>query len=291
MATLQQSSQNIANLQQSLGKELSQTLSDLQQSLQNIGNSQQALGKELSQTLSDLQQAFAKMPHLPQLDQSFTKKMTDVQQSLTNAQKALTIHGDDAFKLYDTYGFPLDVTKEIAAENGLKVDLEGFEREMDKQRVKARSANKFKLDDKTATKLYTKENLPEVGFIGDDCSKLKHRSDILMMTAKGAKTAKLSQGDEGEIVLRETPFYGEMGGQLGDSGEILGPHGRFVVADHPPRQDGGGIHPRRGNRGGQGGRGAPPRHRAQPHGDPPSSGGIAPGARRAHTAVRLARIA
>jgi len=142
-----------------------------------------------------------------------------------------TIGGDDAFKLYDTYGFPLDVTKDVASEYGLKVDIEGFEREMEKQRGKARSAHKFKLDDKTAIKLYTKENLPEVGFIGDDCSKLKHRSDILMMTAKGAKTAKLSQGDEGEIVLRETPFYGEMGGQLGDSGEIVGPHGRFVVED------------------------------------------------------------
>jgi alanyl-tRNA synthetase len=102
---------------------------------------------------------------------------------------------------------------------------------MDKQREKARSANKFKLDDKTATKLYTRENLPEVCFIGDDCSKLKHRSDILMMTAKGARTEKLSQGEEGEIVLRETPFYGEMGGQLGDSGEIVGPHGKFVVED------------------------------------------------------------
>ena len=142
-----------------------------------------------------------------------------------------TIGGDDAFKLYDTYGFPLDVTKEIAAENGLSVDIEGFEQEMDRQREKARSAHKFKVDDKAAARVYTKENLPEVGFIGDDCSKLKHRSDILMMTAKGARTAKLSQGDEGEIVLRETPFYGEMGGQLGDSGEIVGPHGRFIVED------------------------------------------------------------
>lgn len=141
------------------------------------------------------------------------------------------ITGHEAFFLYDTYGFPLDVTKEVAAEHGLKVDLEGFEREMDKQRKKARSAHKFKVDDKAAAKVYTKEKLPDVGFIGYECSGLKHRSDILIMTAKGAKTAKLSQDDEGEIVLRETPFYGEMGGQIGDIGEILGPHGRFVVED------------------------------------------------------------
>jgi alanyl-tRNA synthetase len=142
-----------------------------------------------------------------------------------------TIGGNDAFKLYDTYGFPLDVTKEVAAEHGLKVDMEGFEREMGKQREKARSAHKFKVDDKAAARVYTKEKLPKVCFVGDECSKLKHRSDILIMTAKGAKTAKLSQGDEGEIVLRETPFYGEMGGQIGDIGEILSPHGRFIVED------------------------------------------------------------
>ena len=142
-----------------------------------------------------------------------------------------TISGEDIFKLYDTYGFPSDVTKEVAAEHGLKVDMEGFDREMDKQREKARSTHKFKVEDKAAASIYTKENLPEVGFVGDDCTKLKHRSDILMMTHKGAKTAKLSQGDEGEIVLHETPFYGEMGGQVGDVGEILGPHGRFVVED------------------------------------------------------------
>ncbi|MEA1958384.1 MAG: alanine--tRNA ligase [Chloroflexota bacterium] len=140
-----------------------------------------------------------------------------------------SVCGEDVFRLYDTYGFPLDVTKEIAAENDMEVDMEGFEQEMEKQREKARSAHKFKLDDKAAAKLYAGENLPEVGFVGDDCSKLKHRSDILMMTANGAKQSILSEGDEGEIVLRETPFYGEMGGQVSDSGEILGPHGRFVV--------------------------------------------------------------
>lgn len=141
------------------------------------------------------------------------------------------IAGEDIFRLYDTYGFPFDVTKEVATEHGLQVDMEGFEREMDKQREKARSVHKFKVDDKAAAKVYTKESMPEVCFVGDDCSKLKHRSDILIMTAKGEKTTKLTAGEEGEIVLRETPFYGEMGGQLGDRGEIVGAIGRFVVED------------------------------------------------------------
>jgi len=140
-----------------------------------------------------------------------------------------TLCGEDVFKLYDTYGFPRELTAEIAAERGFDIDCQGFEREMSCQQERARSAKRTGAVTGNDVKIYTRARLPQTDFVGDDCRKLKCRSDILMLAANGEKKDMLVEGDDGEIVLSQTPFYGEMGGQVGDSGEIAGPRGRFAV--------------------------------------------------------------
>jgi len=164
-------------------------------------------------------------------DQTLTVGLNLLDQMLAEADsgKHKRLCGEDVFKLYDTYGFPCELTAEIAAERSFEIDLDGFERAMGCQQERARSAQKSGAQGATDTSLYAREKLPEVGFVGDDCHKLTHRSDILLLSTKGEKVESLAKGDQGEIVLRETSFYGEMGGQVGDTGEILGPEGRFTV--------------------------------------------------------------
>jgi len=144
-----------------------------------------------------------------------------------------TISGQIAFPFYDTYGLPREILAEVAEQGGFTVDWEGFEKEMEQQRERARAARKSKLGEIAEAPSYTqgRGNLPEIEFVGYDSQELKHRSDVLLLTLKGTWKTRLFEGDEGEVVLRETPFYGEMGGQVGDMGEILGQAGRFIVED------------------------------------------------------------
>jgi alanyl-tRNA synthetase len=142
-----------------------------------------------------------------------------------------TISGKDAFYFSDTLGLPREVQAEVAEEGGFEVDWEGFEEELDKQRERARAAHKSKLGEIAKAPAYTGGGLPFIEFVGEDCHKLKHRSVVLQLAIKGDWKTRLFEGDEGEVVLEETPFYGEMGGQVGDTGEIRGPKGRFFVED------------------------------------------------------------
>jgi len=137
-------------------------------------------------------------------------------------KKANRISGKQAFKLYDTYGFPVELTTEIAAEQGFSVDLDGFEKEMDKQREKARATQKFEITPKGLAALYSERNTPPSNFVG--YHKLKHKSVII-------SPEEMLLGKEPSVVLDSTPFYGEMGGQVGDTGEIRGPTGRFLVTN------------------------------------------------------------
>ena len=149
----------------------------------------------------------------------------------SEAKKMVSSH--DAFHFYDTYGLPREVLAEVAEQGGFKVDWEGFEEELEQQRERARAAHKSKLGEIMEAPAYAegRENLPDIEFIGDDCYKLKHSTVVLQLAIKGVWKTRLFEGDEGELTLRETPFYGEMGGQVGDMGEILGPEGSFLVED------------------------------------------------------------
>ncbi len=133
------------------------------------------------------------------------------------------ISGKDAFKLYDTYGFPVELTEEIAAGRGFSVDTEGFEKEMAKQRERAKAAQKFKLTLKGQAAALALMNIQATPFVG--YHHLKHRSVVI-----APKKILLGREPAG-LILDRTPFYGEMGGQVGDTGEIRGPTGRFSVTN------------------------------------------------------------
>jgi alanyl-tRNA synthetase len=135
------------------------------------------------------------------------------------------IPGETVFRLYDTYGFPVDLTADVARERGLTVDHEGFEAAMAAQRDRGRSASKFGLAVlKDSVKLSGK-----TGFSGYD--RLAGLGRVSALIFDGAVVDTLTAGQEGQVVLNETPFYAEGGGQMGDSGTLNGPGARFAVRD------------------------------------------------------------
>ncbi len=140
------------------------------------------------------------------------------------------ISGKQAFKLSDTHGFPVELTKEIARERGMAVDEAGFEQEMEKQRERARKAELTASGKGAASELASLarfyEATPFVGY-----HDLKHRSVIIDLLVDGSTVDTVAKGRSASLVLETTPFYGEMGGQLGDAGQIHGVSGKFTVTD------------------------------------------------------------
>jgi len=132
-------------------------------------------------------------------------------------------NGETAFKLHDTYGFPLDLTADICRERGVKVDEAAFNAAMARQREQARAAGKFKM---AANLEYSG---PATAFHGYDT--LEHKGNILALYKDGVEVNELNEGDMGVVVLDDTPFYAESGGQVGDSGELRSVHGIFAVED------------------------------------------------------------
>jgi alanyl-tRNA synthetase len=138
--------------------------------------------------------------------------------------------GPVAFKLHDTYGFPIEVTTEIAAERGIDVDRAGFEAEMDAQRAKARQA--WKGSDAAAEAEQYRKVLDDVDltdFLGYDFEDSDSR--IVALLRDGEAVSELAEGEEGEVFLDRTPFYAEAGGQVGDTGTIWTETGSAVVDD------------------------------------------------------------
>ncbi|MEJ2529963.1 MAG: alanine--tRNA ligase, partial [Gammaproteobacteria bacterium] len=142
------------------------------------------------------------------------------------------IPGETAFKLYDTYGFPLDLTADIARERELTVDIEGFEREMDGQRERARAASQFKSVDLSAVSL---EGTTE--FVGYE--QQQDDATVIAIIRDGDSVDSLGDQDSGMVVLDRTPFYAESGGQVGDTGVLEIGQKRFIVND--TQKLGGGV--------------------------------------------------
>ena len=138
--------------------------------------------------------------------------------------KGTVVPGDVVFKLYDTYGFPMDLTADIARERNLTVDEAGFEREMEAQRVRARSASSFGLDYNTLVKV----DVP-TEFIGYNATQASAK--IIALYKEGKSVEFLNEGDEGVVILDQTPFYAESGGQVGDCGYLQAGAARFDVRD------------------------------------------------------------
>jgi len=131
--------------------------------------------------------------------------------------------GDVAFKLHDTYGFPLDLSADVCRERGVSVDEAGFTAAMDRQKAAGRAAGKFKMD--RALEYSGQGNV----FTGYE--KLEEPARVVALYAEGTATDELAAGQTGVVVLDTTPFYAESGGQVGDEGVIQTPHATFQVED------------------------------------------------------------
>ena len=136
--------------------------------------------------------------------------------------------GADAFKLYDTYGFPIDLTVEMAREEGMEVDLEAFRKLMQEQKVRAREARKA-LGDLGWAGIDFGQDIPETQFVGYD--KNETAGTVLAIVAEDESRSEIAAGVEAIVVLDRTTMYAEMGGQVADHGTITGPDGVFEVTD------------------------------------------------------------
>ena len=140
------------------------------------------------------------------------------------------LSGDDAFKLYDTYGFPLDLTEEILAESGMTLDEEGFKAAMQQQKETARKARKVTTYMGADATVYDNIDASVTSeFVGYD--RLSHESEITVLTTEEEIVEALSDGQVGTIIVKETPFYATMGGQNADAGVITTAEGTFAVKD------------------------------------------------------------
>ena len=155
--------------------------------------------------------------------------LNDLEETMIKEGKTC-LGGADAFKLYDTYGFPLDLTMEILEEKGLTVDEEGFKAAMQEQKEKARAARKVTNYMGADVTVYESID-PSVttAFVGYD--RLFHESEITVLTTETELVDALTDGETGTIFVEETPFYATMGGQCADTGVITCPEGEFQVED------------------------------------------------------------
>ena len=147
--------------------------------------------------------------------------MKILEAALQTGQKALD--GETAFTLYDTYGFPLDLTADICREKGIALDEAGFEKAMERQKAAARAAGKFKM---AAILDYHGEHTQFVGY-----AKFQEEGRIMALYVDGMPVKEIRAGQHGVVVLDVTPFYAESGGQVGDCGALIGDGIRFEVED------------------------------------------------------------
>jgi alanyl-tRNA synthetase len=187
-----------------------------------------ALEKEMGEAFPELT---AQRPHvervLKQEEERFAETLTQGMALLDSAIGELqgkVIPGETVFRLYDTYGFPVDLTNDIARERGLTIDEAGFETAMQAQRDRARAASKFGVDLRSAVAIEGATN-----FSGYE--HLKDEATIVTLLRDNQHVQALKSGEEGQVILDRTPFYAESGGQVGDQGALIAPHARFAVAD------------------------------------------------------------
>ena len=142
--------------------------------------------------------------------------------------KGTMIDGETVFKLYDTYGFPADLTADIARERDMTIDQAGFDAAMEEQRKRSQDASKFGVVSGGTALIDSRTQFE--GYEG-----LNGSGKVVALLKGGASVQELNSGDEGEVVLDRTPFYAESGGQVGDAGELSSPGVHFNVADTQKR--------------------------------------------------------
>ncbi|HOV04404.1 MAG TPA: alanine--tRNA ligase, partial [Kaistiaceae bacterium] len=152
-----------------------------------------------------------------------------------------TLDGEVAFKLYDTYGFPLDLTQDALKARGIGVDTDGFAAAMERQRAEARASWSGSGEAATEAVWFgLAEKLGGTDFLGYETEKAE--GVVTALVRDGAEVASLAAGEDGAVVLNQTPFYAESGGQVGDTGVILGEGVRFVVTDTLKKAEGLFVH-------------------------------------------------
>ena len=167
-------------------------------------------------------QAALETAHIPDAKKPFAEALnTYLMDNIANSK--LVIGGEHIFKLYDTYGFPYDLTADMARELGIELDEAGFEREMEAQRTRARAAQSFKAN---AQLPYEGQDTEFKGY-----SERQTESKVLALYKDGEQVNELNEGEEGAVVIDFTPFYAESGGQVGDVGYIFAGENRFEVRD------------------------------------------------------------
>ncbi|MDM1707962.1 alanine--tRNA ligase [Thiopseudomonas alkaliphila] len=193
-----------------------------------------ALVAEMGQAFPELVAQQAQIERILKLEEEqFAKTLEQGLRILEQDLAALegsVIPGDVVFKLYDTYGFPMDLTADIARERELSIDEAGFTAAMEAQRERARAASSFGLDYNSLIKLDTATE-----FLGYEYTKAD--AVVVALIKQGVAVDQLAEGDEGIVVLNQTPFYAESGGQVGDCGHLLANHVRFDVQDTTKASD------------------------------------------------------
>ena len=148
--------------------------------------------------------------------------------AIRNLRGAKTIDGDTVFKLYDTYGFPIDLTADIARERGLGIDQARFDAAMEEQRRRSQEASKFGVDLRADARVDSRT-------LFQGYERLKSGGRVLTLLKDGGPVEALQKGDNGEVILDRTPFYAEAGGQVGDVGDLTAVGTHFIVADTQKR--------------------------------------------------------
>ncbi|QCZ94216.1 alanine--tRNA ligase [Salinimonas iocasae] len=187
-----------------------------------------ALTKEMGEAypeLADQQPVIEKVLRVE--EEQFSKTLSRGMAMLNDVLKELdgdTVAGDVVFKLYDTYGFPADLTGDVAREHGYKIDEEGFEQAMQEQRQRAQKASNFGMN-------YNEQLRVEHATSFTGYTDVEGQANVLELIKDNAFTDTLKDGEEGVVVLDSTPFYAEAGGQSGDAGLLQVAGGEFVVTD------------------------------------------------------------
>ena len=195
-----------------------------------------ALVRQMGDTYHELISGEALITETLRLEETRFRKTLDkglglLEETTGSLQKGDVLAGETAFKLYDTYGFPLDLTEDALRPRGITVDTKGFAVAMDRQKDEARKAWKGSGDAATETVWFElRERVGATDFLGYDTETAEGVVGALVKTGKEVQSLKA--GDEAALILNQTPFYGESGGQVGDVGVIRGPKGAlFRVTD------------------------------------------------------------
>jgi len=205
-----------------------------------------ALVREMGQAYPDLVRAEPMITETLKLEETRFRKTLDRGLSLLDDategfEEGQQLDGETAFKLYDTYGFPLDLTEDALRGRNLGVDTDGFKVAMERQRAEARAAWSGSGEAATETVWFAiKEKVGATEFLG--YSSEHNEAVVTALVVDGAETASLASGQEAALIVNQTSFYGESGGQVGDCGEIRADGALFRVTDTKKKADGVFVH-------------------------------------------------